>query len=110
MFPGDMQQIDVMLGSDNPVFQYVLEEIRGSQPSGWVCFGPTLVNEFRRNSRSHFTRTYRTCHIDPQPPPDDILRKFWELEALGIKETSEKQAMTAGRKSSNCNCSWIPKV
>jgi hypothetical protein len=101
------QQIDVMLGSDNPVFHYVLEEVRGSQPSdpiarltnlGWVCFGPTLVNEFRHNSRSHFTRTYRTCHVDQQPPPDDILRKFWELEALGIKETSEKQAMTADER------------
>ena len=97
-----------MLGSDNPVFHYVLEEVRGSQPSdpvarltnlGWVCFGPTLVNEFRRNSRSHFTRTYRTCHVDQQPPPDDILRKFWELEALGIKETSEKQAMTADERA-----------
>jgi hypothetical protein len=85
------QQIDVLLGSDNPVFHYVLEEVRGSQPSdpvarltnlGWVCFGPTLVKEFRRNSRSHFTRTYRICHVDQQPPPDDILRKFWELEAL----------------------------
>ena len=53
---------------------------------------------FRRNSRSHFTRTYRTCHVDQQPPPDDILRKFWELEALGIKETSEKQAMTADER------------
>ena len=97
-----------MLGIDNPVFHYVLEEVRGSQTSdpvarltnlGWVCFGPTLVNEFRRNSRSHFTRTYRTCHVDQQPPPDDILRKFWELEALGIKETSEKQAMTVDERA-----------
>ena len=57
------QQIDVMLG-DHPVFYHVLKEVHGSQPSdpvarltnlGWVCFGPTLVKEFRCNSRSHFT-------------------------------------------------------
>ena len=101
-------QINVMLGSDHPVFHHVLKEVHGSQPSdpvarltnlGWVCFGPTLVNEFRRNSRSHFTRTYRTCHVNKQPPPDDILRKFWELEALGIKENTEEQPMAVDERA-----------
>ena len=98
--------IDVMIGSDHPLFHLVLKEIRGSRPNdpiarltnlGWVCFGPTLVEEFRRKSRSHFTRTYRSNHVIQQPPPDDILRKFWELESIGIKEET-RQPMTVEEK------------
>ena len=102
--------IDVMIGSDHPLFHLVLKEIHGSRHNdpiarltnlGWVCFGPTLVKEFRQKSQSHFTRTYRSNQVSKQPPPDDILRKFWELESIGIKEESgmqmtveEKAAMT----------------
>ncbi len=102
------QQIDVMLGSDHPIFHHVLNEIHGSLPNdpiarltnlGWVCFGPTLVDEFRRESRSHFTRTYRTQQVDRQPPPEDILRKFWDLEVLGIKDTGNQQAMTVDERA-----------
>ena len=87
------RQIDVMIGSDHPVFHHVLKEACGDQPNdsiarltnlGWVCFGPTLVEEFRRNNHSHFTRTYRSSQVNKLPPPDDILRAFWELESLGI--------------------------
>ena len=48
-----------MIGSDHPLFHLVLKEICGSRPNdpiarltnlGWVCFGPTLVEEFRRKS------------------------------------------------------------
>ena len=87
-----------MIGIDHPIFHLVLEEVCGGQPNGpiarltnlgWVCFGPTLVEEFRRNSRSHFTRTYRSNQVNKQPPPDDILRKFWELESLGIKDQTD---------------------
>ena len=97
------RQIDVMIGSDHPVFHHVLQEICGSQPNdpvarltnlGWVCFGPTLVEEFRRDSRSHFTRTYRSSPIYKQPAPDDILRSFWELESLGIKDNVEQPMTT----------------
>ena len=97
-----------MLGSDHPIFHHVLNEIHGSLPNypiacltnlGWVCFGPTLVDEFRRESRSHFTRTYRTQQVDRQPPPEDILRKFWDLEVLGIKDTGNQQAMTADERA-----------
>ena len=95
-----------MIGSDHPLFHLVLKEIRGSRPNapiarltnlGWVCFGPTLVEEFRRKSRSHFTRTYRSNHVSQQPPPDDTLRKFWELESIGIKEET-RQPMTVEEK------------
>ena len=50
------RQIDVMIGSDHPVFHHLLKEACGDQPNdpiahltnlGWVCFGPTLVEEFR---------------------------------------------------------------
>ena len=60
------RQIDIMIGSDHPVFHHVLKEACGDQPNdpiarltnlGWVCFVPTLVEEFRCNTHSHFTRT-----------------------------------------------------
>ena len=79
------RQIDIMIGSDYPVFHHVLKEACGDQPNdpvtrltnlGWVCFGPTLVEEFRRNTHSHFTRTYRSSQVNKPPPPDDILRAF----------------------------------
>ena len=91
-----------MIGSDHPVFHHVLKEACGNLANdpvarltnlGWVCFGPTLVEEFRRHSRSHSTRTYRSSLIREQPPPDDVLRKFWELESLGIKDKTG-QALT----------------
>ena len=92
-----------MISSDHPVFQHVLKEAYGNQANdpvarltnlGWVCFGPTLVEEFRRNSRSHFTRTYRSSQVNKSPPPDDILHALWELESLGIRDTTE-QTMAA---------------
>ena len=92
-------QIDILLGSDHPLFHHVLEEVHGTQPSdpiarltnlGRVCFGPTLVEEFRRSSHSHFTRTCRTRQIDKPAPLDEILWKFWELDAIGIQENADK--------------------
>lgn len=64
------RQIDVMIGSDHPLFHLVLKDVSGSQPTdpiarltnlGWVCFWPTLVEDHRKESRVHFTRTYRSC-------------------------------------------------
>ena len=59
---------------------------------GWACFGPTIVEEHRRKLRSYFTRTYRSSHVKKSVihPQDDQLRQFWELEALGIKDTDDK--------------------
>ena len=46
------RQIDIMIGSDHPVFHHVLKETCGDQQNdpiarltnlGWVCFGPTLA-------------------------------------------------------------------
>lgn len=61
-----------------------------------MCFGPTLVEEFRHNSHSHLTRTYRSSQVNT--PPDDILRAFWELESLGIVEKPE-QRMTVEERA-----------
>ena len=86
----------------------VLKEVPGAKPNdpirrltnlGWVCFGPTLVENFRRDSRSYFSRTYRSQVIDQRQPPDDAIRKFWELDAIGIKEETSP-AMTAEEKVS----------
>ena len=63
---------------------------------GWVCFGRTLVEEFRHNSHSHLTRTYRSSQVNTRP--DDILRAFWELESLGIVDKPE-QRMTAKERA-----------
>ena len=61
------QQIDVLIGSDHPLFHHVLHEICGNKPDnpvarlttlGWVCYGPTLVEDYRCKTKSHFTRTY----------------------------------------------------
>ena len=101
------RQIDIMIGSDHPVFHHVLKEACGDQPNdpiarltnlGWVCFGPTLVEEFRRNTHSHFTRMYCSSQVNKPPPPDDILRAFWELESLGIMDKSE-QRITAEERA-----------
>ena len=92
------RQIDVLIGSDNPIFHHILQEVRGTKARdpiarktslGWVCFGPTLTEQFRRSSKSYFTRTYRTNQIEEQGP-DDILRRFWELEAIGIRDETER--------------------
>ena len=92
------RQIDVLIGSDNPIFHHILQEVHGTKARdpiarktslGWVCFGPTLTEQFRRSSKSYFTRTYRTNQIEEQGP-DDILRRFWELEAIGIRDETER--------------------
>ena len=95
------KQIDVLIGSDHPLFHHVLKEVHGSKTTdpiarltnlGWVCFGPTIVEEHRRKSRSYSTRTYRSSQVE-QPTvqqQDHQLRQFWELEALGIKDTDDR--------------------
>ena len=112
------RQFDIMIGSDHPVFHHVLKEAWGDQPNdpvarltnlGWVCFGPTLVEEFRRNTHSHFTRTYRSSQVNKPPPPDDILRAFWELESLGIVDKPEQQ-MTAGERAATAQVSETLEV
>ena len=95
------KQIDILIGSDHLLFHHVLKEVHGNKPAdpiarlthlGWVCFGPTIVEEHRRKSRSYFTRTYRSSHVKKSVIhlQDDQLRQFWELEALGIKDTDDK--------------------
>ena len=58
-------QIDIVIGGDHPVFHHVLKEPCGDQPNdpvahltklGWGCFGPTVVEEFRHDTHSHFTQ------------------------------------------------------
>ena len=91
------RQIDILIDSDHPLFHRVLNEIHGSTPTdpiarlthlGWVCFGPTQLEDHRRKSRSHFIRTYRSSLVEQCP--DQELRRFWELEALGIKDNNER--------------------
>ena len=78
-------------------FHHVLKEIHGSAPTdpiarlthlGWVCFGPTQLENHHRRSHSHFTCTYRTSQVEMSP--DEQLRQFWELEALGIRDNNDQ--------------------
>ena len=101
------QQIDVLIGSDHPLFHRVLQEVSGNRPSdpvarlanlGWVCFGPTLTEDFRRKTKSHFTRTYRTSHTSNEEPIDDLLKRFWVLDSMGIGEPTS-QTFTPDEKA-----------
>lgn len=91
-----------MIGSDYPVLHHVFEKpndpIARLTNLGWVCFGPTLVEGFRRDTHSHFTCTYRRSQVDKPLPPDDMLRTFRQLESLGITDKAEQQ-MTAGERA-----------
>ena len=59
------RQIDVMIGSDHSLFHLALKEVSRRRSSDPIA-RPTnlgcaiLVEDFRCDSRTHFTRTYRT--------------------------------------------------
>ena len=62
---------------------------------GWVCFGPTLLENFRSDSHSYFSRTYRSQVANRSQLPDDAICRFWELDAIGIKDDTCPCPMTA---------------
>ena len=92
------RQIDVLIGSDHPVFHRVHREIHGSNVNdpvarltnlGWVCFGPTSPSPSSGHSQIHSTRTYRTStpfQEHENQTTNDLLRRFWELDALGMND------------------------
>ena len=101
------RRIDLMIGSDHLIFHIVSKEIAGAKSNdpigrltnlGWVCFGPTLLENFRRDSHSYFSRTYRSQVANRSQLPDDAIRRFWELDAIGIKDDT-CPAMTAEEKA-----------
>lgn len=89
------QQIDVLIGSDQSIFHRVLQEVYGNKPDyhgiarlthlGWVCFGPTLVEDFRHKTICLFTLTYRTSHVNSEESVISLLRSLWELDSMVIK-------------------------
>ena len=90
------KQIDMLIGSNHPVFHKVLREVNGSHPKdpmarqiplGWVCFGPTSTNSSVANTQVHMTRTYHTSQSNVDET-NELLRNFWELDAIGIKDSS----------------------
>ena len=91
------RQIDLLIGSDHPLFHHVLQEKNGPQPNdpiarrtnlGWVCFGPTSTNSVRNDSRIHVTRTYKSDQATTKcnDSTNNLLRKFWELDSMGIRD------------------------
>ena len=100
------RQVDVLIGSDHPIFHQVLREVPGEQGNepiarltklGWVCFGPTEVSKLQKKSRSHVSvRTY--CTDSTAVETNNLIRKFWELEAIGIQDNGD-QAWTADERA-----------
>ena len=102
-------------GGQTPTYHRVLQDVSGNRPSdlvarltnlGWVCFGPTLTEDFRRKTKSHFTRTYRASHTTNEEPIDDLLKRFWVLDSMGIEEPTsqtfapdEKAALDQAKKT-----------
>lgn len=84
----------------------MLREVSGEQGNeptarltklGWVCFGPTEVSKLQKKSRSHVSvRTYRTDSTAVET--NNSIRKFWELEAIGIQDNGD-QAWTADERA-----------
>ena len=58
----------------------------------WTHTGGRILSPFSLYS----TRKYRSSLIREQPPPDDVLCKFWELESLGIKDKTGQDNRRAG--------------
>ena len=56
-----------------------------------------IVEEFRRNTHSHFKRTYRSNQVNEPSPPGDILLAFWKLESLGIMDKPVQRMTAEGR-------------
>ena len=95
------KQVDMLIGSDHPIFDKVLREVIGKHPKdpvsrqtplGWVCFGPTSNNPLSINTHAHMTRTYSTSQVNVDET-NDMLRKLWELDAIGIRDNNIR-AMT----------------
>ena len=105
------RQIDVLIGSDHPIFHRVQREVNGPNDDdpigrltnlGWVCFGRTLHSSLQRDNRAHVTRTYHTATIPPasfEPTTNDTLKRFWDLESLGIKDDPGLQVFTPDEKA-----------
>ena len=107
------RQIDVLIGSDHPVFHRIHREIHGSNINdpvarltnlGWVCFGPTSPPS-SGHSRIHSTRTYRTStpfQEHKNQMTNDLLRRFWELDALGMNDHPTCPRPTADEQLRTC--------
>jgi hypothetical protein len=97
-------QIDVLIGSDHPIVHRVLREVHSPKDDdpiarltnlGWVCFGPAVSSRFRSDTRTHANRTYQAADASStEQVTNDALRRFWDLESLGIKDDSGQPALT----------------
>jgi len=91
-------KVDLLLGLDAVELHSALEERSGEHgepiarrtPLGWVCFGP--VNA-RQKATPH---TFMTTQVTPL---DDLVRRFWELEAVGMLPTAESYLTPDERKA-----------
>ena len=85
---GDELQIDVLIGSDH-YWQLVTGQVIHGQSGptaidthlGWVLSGPVCRHA---NSQGHYPAHSLLVHTSDESLMDNVLKKFWELESLGI--------------------------
>ncbi|KFD66954.1 hypothetical protein M514_13390, partial [Trichuris suis] len=83
-FPRECSKIDVLIGLDY-YYDFVSQEVRHGHAGepvalrtlfGWIVCGS--IDEGNK------VRNVRSLHALVMEDPNEILRKFWDLEALGI--------------------------
>lgn len=90
--PRDTMEVDVLIGSDWYWSLVTGRVIRGeSGPTaihtkvGWILSGPTS-NQATVNLTFSTVHTLKVDTVATEPSLDDQLKKFWELESLGIPQ------------------------
>ena len=90
------KQIDMLIGSNHPIFHKVLREVNGKHPKdpvvrqtpwGVCALAPPLRIFYRSTPMPNMTRTYLTGQVNVDET-NDLLRKFWELDAIGIRDNN----------------------
>ncbi|CDW60889.1 DUF1759 and DUF1758 domain containing protein, partial [Trichuris trichiura] len=88
-FPRECFKIDVLIGLDY-YYHFVSQEVRHGHAGepvalrtffGWIVCGSM--------SEGNKVRNVRSLHAQVKEDPNEILRKLWDLEALGIRDAEE---------------------
>lgn len=92
-----VMEVDILIGSDY-YWNFTTGAIRRGDNGpvaihtslGWVLSGMISASADQDSSLSFLvTHTLRTDAVNPTENLDEVLRSFWDLEALGINATEE---------------------
>ncbi|KHJ42896.1 hypothetical protein D918_06980 [Trichuris suis] len=88
-FPRECSKIDVLIGLDY-YYDFISQEVRhghaGEPVALRTLFGWIVCGSIGEGSR---VRNVRSLHAQVMEDPNEILRKFWDLEAPGIRDAEE---------------------